>query len=839
MRIRTNLCAIGAGLALGGGVIAGPESQVGRDTHAITLELIMQDPAWVARSPEGAYWADDGESVYFRRQREGSDLRDLYRVGLDGGDPALIPDDELASVDVSNGDWSRDRSLKVYVRDGDLFIKDVAAGTERQLTRTTAAESRPQFLSDENAVAFRRGGTLLVRELDSGLEWEPADVRFEKTPEQAREKKEKDKDYLDRQQDRFFEVLEEHRESRHEREGRTRALREIDRTDVPGPFYLPEKLEERRRSLSPDGRWMIVVGAKPAKDGERDDMPKYVTESGYVDVVSVRPKVGFAARRDDRVFLLDLEAERWTELERDGLPTITDDPLAWLREKVKDDADDEPEEADEESDEETGDESGDGDDSDSDDTDKPRPVTVMSVRWRPDSSMVALMLRSNDNKDRWIVSIDTRSDEPQFDVIDHLHDEAWINWRFNEMEWLRNGTGLWFLSEESGYSHLYMWMPESDAWMMLTSGEWEVSGVVESDADYWGSYGDGTLFFRANIERPIEHQVYRIDWAGGRVFPVTDVPGQVERFQLSPDGKTVFVKASSAISPPELFLQPIERDPELVQLTTTLSEKYTRYPWIEPEFVAIEGDHGRPIWTKVYQVDRAWEGEGRPGIVFVHGAGYTQNSDDAWPYYFREQMFHSMLAYLGYVVIDMDYRASSGYGRDWRTAIYRNMGRPELEDFSDGIDWMVRTHGVDPTKIGIYGGSYGGFMALMALFLEPGTYACGASLRPVTDWAHYSHGYTSNILNTPELDPEAFERSSPIEFAEGLDDPLLICHGMLDDNVVFQDTVRLAQRLIELGKEDWEVAMYPLESHSFTEPSSWLDEYRRVLKLFETTLRSR
>jgi dipeptidyl aminopeptidase/acylaminoacyl peptidase len=196
-------------------------------------------------------------------------------------------------------------------------------------------------------------------------------------------------------------------------------------------------------------------------------------------------------------------------------------------------------------------------------------------------------------------------------------------------------------------------------------------------------------------------------------------------------------------------------------------------------------------------------------------------------------MFHTLLAHRGYVVLDMDYRASAGYGRDWRTAIYRRMGEPELEDLADGVAWLVEQQGVDEERIGVYGGSYGGFLTLMALFKQPGLFACGAALRPVTDWAHYNHGYTSNILNTPEVDPEAYWRSSPIEYAGGLADPLLMCHGMLDDNVFFQDTVRLSQRLIELGKRDWEVAMYPVEAHSFREPASWLDEYRRVLALLE------
>ena len=122
---------------------------------------------------------------------------------------------------------------------------------------------------------------------------------------------------------------------------------------------------------------------------------------------------------------------------------------------------------------------------------------------------------------------------------------------------------------------------------------------------------------------------------------------------------------------------------------------------------------------------------------------------------------------------------------------------------------------MNPKRIGVYGGSYGGFITLMAMFTTPDVFAAGAALRPVTDWAHYNHGYTSNILNVPQKDAEAYRKSSPIYFAEGLKGALLICHGMVDTNVLFQDSVRLAQRLIELRKENWELAPYPVENHGF------------------------
>jgi dienelactone hydrolase len=200
-------------------------------------------------------------------------------------------------------------------------------------------------------------------------------------------------------------------------------------------------------------------------------------------------------------------------------------------------------------------------------------------------------------------------------------------------------------------------------------------------------------------------------------------------------------------------------------------------------------------------------------------------------------MFHNFLVEQGYTVLDIDYRGSAGYGRDWRTGIYRHMGGKDLDDQVDGAKWLVAEQGVDAKRIGIYGGSYGGFITLMGLFTTPEMFAAGAALRPVTDWAAYNHGYTSNILNEPYTDSIAYRRSSPIYHAAGLKGHLLICHGMIDTNVHFQDVVRLSQRLIELKKDNWELAVYPLEDHGFVEPSSWLDEYKRIFRLFETHLK--
>jgi dipeptidyl aminopeptidase/acylaminoacyl peptidase len=285
---------------------------------------------------------------------------------------------------------------------------------------------------------------------------------------------------------------------------------------------------------------------------------------------------------------------------------------------------------------------------------------------------------------------------------------------------------------------------------------------------------------------------------------------------------------------------PFAQGAQAKKITTTPTEEFLSFKWIEPKIISYRARDGQLVYARLYTPEMvgARRDPKHPAVVFVHGAGYLQFAFKYWSQnYYREHFFHHLLAARGYVVLAPDYRGSAGYGRDWRAGIYEHMGGKDLDDTVDGAKFLVATEKVDPKRIGIYGGSYGGFLTLMAMFTTPDIFAAGAALRPVADWAHYNHSYTAPILNLPQNDIEAYRRSSPIYFADGLKGQLLICHGMVDSNVFFQDTVRLIQRLIELRKETWSVAPYPVEDHSFTEETSWADEYKRILRLFEDHLR--
>jgi dipeptidyl aminopeptidase/acylaminoacyl peptidase len=476
---------------------------------------------------------------------------------------------------------------------------------------------------------------------------------------------------------------------------------------------------------------------------------------------------------------------------------------------------------------------------------EPAKAAAREVRWSmpivsADGRHVVGVARAADNKDRWIVAIDPETGACR--LVDRVHDDAWVRdlgggpgGGAAPMGWLEDERTIWFTSEHGGWMHLYtadLATPGGGV-RPLTSGPWEVTAVELSR--------DRRTFYLTTTEvHAGERHVFAMPAAGGPRTRLTWAPGS-HAVQVSPDGTRLGLISSAANRPPEVFIAPNQPGASAVQVTTSTTEEWRSFPWVEPRLVTFRARDGVEVPARLYTPEMlgARRDPARPGVVFIHGAGYAQNAHRYWSTYYREYMFHHLLASRGYVVLDVDYRGSAGYGRDWRTAIYGHMGGKDLDDIVDAAGYLVSREHVHPGRLGVYGGSYGGFLTLMALFTSPDTFAAGAALRPVTDWAHYNHTYTSNILDLPQEAPEAYRRSSPIYFADRLKAALLICHGMVDTNVHFQDSVRLVQRLIELRKENWELAVYPVENHGFEQETSWADEYRRILRLFETHLRLR
>jgi dipeptidyl aminopeptidase/acylaminoacyl peptidase len=707
----------------------------------------------------------------------------LYRVAASGGTPVRLSEAAADSVGplLAGGDLSPDERTRVTAYQGDLYLVDRRDLKVRRLTDTRETESSPVFGEAGRVVYFLRGDNLFALTLADGSLRQLTDIRTGNPP---REKvAEGQRKYLEEQQLELFEHVRLRAERREEQEARRKA-REAAALQ---PIYLQQ--QERALGLAVDqgGRFAILRTGKSANAARQTMIPDWVTESGYTEPLNVRSKVG-DDQLEGRMALIELASGKVTWLELVPEPVRSDTARKYAN-------------------------------------------LLASTNFRGwnragDKGLVTAL--SYDFKDRWLYVLDAATGK--LTQVAHDHDDAWIAGPCLDQcaGWLPDGKGIYFTSERDGYNHLYTVGADGGGLRQLTRGEWEIEGVELAP-------GRDRFYLTTNEGSPFEQHLYQMGLDGSRRTRITSRAGGHDA-TISPDGKRIANVYSYANQPPELFLMENKPGAAMRQVTTSTTAEWRSFGWIAPEIVRFTARDGVEVPARIYRPRDLGAQPNGAAVVFVHGAGYLHNVHNFWSTYYREYMFHHLLAQRGFVVLDVDYRGSAGYGRDWRTAIYRHMGGQDLTDQVDGVNYLIAHEGVEPGRVGIYGGSYGGFITLMALFTEQESFGAGAALRSVTDWAHYNHGYTGRILNLPHDDDEAYRRSSPIYHAEGLRAPLLIAHGMVDTNVHFSDVVRLAQRLIELGKTDWEMAVYPVENHGFVEPSSWTDEYRRILELFERHL---
>ena len=806
--------ALTAAPALQAQGLASFEPAPARDNaFALTLESIMRGSEHVGQAPVGVSWSDDGEWIYFRWLPGGAEWheqRALYRVRSTGGTPERIDDeDELRLGPIlAAGDVSADGRWRVTSSDGDLYLIEREGAATRRLTHTQDAEMSPVFSGDGASIFFRRGNNLFAFDIDDGEIRQLTAVGGPEQPEDP--EAEGHKAFLEEQQRELFEHVRV-QDIREERAEERRELREAGQRET---LHLAQG--ERAQSLvaDPTGTWIAVTATRGSFNdgGRRTDIPLWITESGYTENTEMRPKVG-DEQGESRLAVVHAETGEatWLDLLGDG-----SDPESGESEAGSDD--------------------GDGAAADGPESDD-RLAVASFAGWNDAGSHGLVFAVDYDYKTWRLYAYEAATGE--LTLLDTHHDEAWVGGPCFGSQgagcigWLpAEAAGemprAWYVSEETGYSHLYAIDADGGDKQALTAGEWEVLGATIPDG--WDAF-----LLQTSELSPFDQHPWRMDFDGSRRVQLLEGEGSFT-VTPSPDGRRFAVLHSRANRPPELYLADASPGAAMTQVTTSPTGTWLGFPWLRPEIVHFEARDGTPVPARIYRpADFGAEPNGA-GVIFVHGAGYLHNVHNWWSNYYREYMFHHFLAAQGYTVLDIDYRGSAGYGRDWRTAIYRHMGGWDLSDQVDGAAYLVREEGVDADRMGIYGGSYGGFITLMALFTAPESFAAGGALRSVTDWAHYNHWYTSRILNLPHEDEEAYRQSSPIYFAEGLEGHLLIAHGMYDTNVHFSDVVRLAQRLIELGKENWEMAVYPVENHGFVEPSSWTDEYRRIYELFERVI---
>jgi len=749
----------------------------------LSISEIMQGPGLIGTAPSHPHFSADGRRIYYRWNSP-SRLDSLN----DG-----------APLDA----WKHYEAVK---KDAGTWVLDTESGTSRRLTDAEADTVAPTesqwdrarrrrvelrggdvYLVDRTAGTTRRLTGTLAAETDIQISPDGARAyfaragqlyaaRFDEGParqvtrflaadDPEKKTRSDQRQYLRNEQKKLFDVFQKKRPGRQSR--------------GPKKVYLGKDWNVDRFLVSPSGRFVALNLTKSASGARAPEVPLAITRSGYLETEEARPTVGDVQEKT-RVAVLALGA--------DTLATVGADDGMW----------------------------------------------VSAMGWSPTEDDLLVRGITADWHDRYFSMVTpgrtTHEGQLKPRELDHDHDDAWVGGPafYETGHWLPDGRGIYFLSEQNGWSHLYT-VTRGGRREQITSGPWEVDNAwIDPDRARW--------YILSNEGRPGSIRLWAMNLDGSDRRLVTKKPGACE-VTFSPDMRRAAVLYSTITHPNELYTLTLGDE---IKWSAPYTESTTRifrsYAWIVPRAETFKASDGVSVHVQVFDPRDFGAQPNGAGVIFIHGAGYLQNVIDSWGYYYREYMFHHLLAARGYTVLNVDYRGSAGYGRDCRTAIYLHMGGRDLDDIADAAKFLRTKYGVGKSQVGVYGGSYGGFLTLMAMFRYPDVFRSGAALRSVTDWAHYNHWYTVRILGLPWEHPEAYRRSSPIYFAEGLKGDLLMLHGLRDTNVLAADDLRLSQRLIDLGKTHWELALHPLENHAYKRASSWTDQMRRVYQLFARTL---
>ncbi|PHR46796.1 MAG: peptidase S9 [Fluviicola sp.] len=747
----------------------------------LDLSEIMKGNDFIGHQPSSINWSANGKYIYFQWQTDSLEESKWHEFDLKTESIRLIDENTLLNKSIHNAD------LKMRTSFFDLSGTDISHidrnNNEKDLIlRSSSGKNNLQHVSDKNIAYYQEGLNLFKIDYSNGSITQITNFSDKKEPS------DKQTSYLQSQEEQLFEY--------HEPESDN----ESNHSKLPQKIYLNSK-QMSNLTISNDESFLMYTLSNKTENTPTQFM-NYMDVSGYAKAKNARPKVG------------TVEKPKYSMIvyipEKDSLKTLDFSNLNGIRKRP-------------EYQKEYGLEG---------DLEEDKAIIIHQPIFNNKGDKALISVKSFDNKDRWLLVYDHKSGE--LTEIEHQHDEAWIggpgivgwNYYAGNIGWMQDDEHIYYQSETTGYSHLYLKNVNTLKEKQLTSGEYEIHGAELSK--------DGTAFYiTANKNHLGNRSFYKLDLKTRKWTTILENPGNHE-VHISPDEKWLAVRYSSKNKPWELYIAKNTANTELKQLTHSTNANFNNYNWRDAEIISFKAEDGKSVNARLYSPSE--DVKNNAAIIFVHGAGYLQNAHNWWSGYYREYMFHNLLTDLGYTVLDIDYRASKGYGRDHRTAIYRHMGGKDLSDQLDGKKWLVENQGIKNDQVGIYGGSYGGFITLMAMLTAPDEFQCGGALRSVTDWAHYNHGYTANILNTPEEDSIAYQRSSPIYFADGLKNRLIMLHGIVDGNVQYQDVVRLSQLFIEKGKTNWDLVGYPVEGHGFKTASSWTDEYRRLLEMFNANL---
>ena len=448
-------------------------------------------------------------------------------------------------------------------------------------------------------------------------------------------------------------------------------------------------------------------------------------------------------------------------------------------------------------------------------------IYLARVDWAADGKTLYVQRESRDQK-----TLDLLRVNPETGASSVLFTETsmtWLNLHEN-FRALKDGSILWS-SERDGFSHLYRW--QAGKWTQLTSGKWNVRNVLGVNE------GAAMVTFTGNRETPLEQNIYRVSLNGGAVG-VLGQAGWWNNAVVNRDASRMIVSRSSTTQPEQIYLADADGERQMWIEENAVSGKHPYAPFmaahVKPEFGTLRAVDGQVLHYKLLKPALV-AGQKAPVFVQVYGGpGAGRQVTGGWGGALQQYLVQQ-----GWIVFSIDGRGTPDRGKAFEDPIYRAMSGVEVDDQLAGVNWLKKQDFVDPERIAVYGWSYGGYMTLRLLQRAPGVFAAGVSGAPVTKWELYDTHYTERYMGTPQAEAAAYKKSSALESATSMSDPLLLIHGMADDNVVFENTTALMAKLQGAAKP-FETMVYPGQTHRVAGPGVSVHLWRTILDFLDRTV---
>ncbi|WP_442780990.1 S9 family peptidase [Alteromonas sp. a30] len=456
---------------------------------------------------------------------------------------------------------------------------------------------------------------------------------------------------------------------------------------------------------------------------------------------------------------------------------------------------------------------------------KNKDIYLARGNWMQNSQHFTYQIQSRNQQDLQLISVDTQSGK-QHTLLQELSD-TWVNLH-DDLHFLKSSEQFVWLSEKDGFKHIYLHNNDGTPVRQLTSGDWVVDEIAAIDEK------QQIIYFTGRYDTPIEKHLYKVKFDGTGLARVSQRSGFHE-INFSKDASVYVDDFSTVNTPPQVSLHDNQGEHLFWLKENAVDEKHPLHPyqdkWVYPEFGKFKTQDGV---TLHYRMWKPTEIKGKhPVIVFVYGGPHAQIVTNSW--YKQRGLLMQHWVNKGYIVFTVDNRGSNFRGKAFEEPIYKRMGEIEVQDQVAGVKFLHTLPYVDKQRIGIYGHSYGGYMALMSMFKAGDYFQAGVAGAPVTDWRLYDTHYTERYMGDPRIDGEAYENASVFPYAKNLKGKLLIYHGMADDNVLFKNSTKLYKHLQDLGMP-FEVMDYPGKKHSIRGKQTGIHLYHTITNFFDRNL---